>query len=307
MVWMMAVLGLTGCIQVGGQDAGTRLDSGSGPYGDGTWGTMSPAKGQQEPWVLVEHYATATCGVTTSGSLECLPGVQSTALPAGKDFVQVELTGGALGPMGCALRASGEVACFAPEGETRSIVAEAPSMAMTKLAGRDFLLEGQMCGLDVDGHAHCWGDVEEDPPEGEVFVDLDGSDGDFCGLRQDGTVLCWEAFGSHRLEEPPDGVWEQVSVGWRYACVRAEDEVECWGLPPGDTFVPDEKLVTVEAGEWSACGIRDDGSVVCWGEGAWGQNDVPAGAFVDISPAEMTVAGLRDDGWVEIWGGAFGR
>lgn len=67
------------------------------------------------------------------------------------------------------------------------------------------MVEGQMCGLDVGGYVHCWGDVQEPPPTDEVLVDLDGGDGDFCGLRADGSIRCWEAFGSSYLAEPPGG------------------------------------------------------------------------------------------------------
>jgi hypothetical protein len=305
MVWLMVAVGLTGCIQVGGQSDGTtRLDTGKGLDSYGTWGTTGDA-GQVEPWVSVEHFSSATCGITVSGGVDCLhAGLGGTELPEGSDFVQVELAGGWPAPMGCALRASGEAVCFAPEGASQLLVEGVPDVELTQLAGRDFLVEGQMCALDVDGYVHCWGDVQESPPEDEVFVDLDGGDGDFCGLRADGSVRCWEAFGSSYLEEPPEGAWEEVTVGAQYACVRAQEDVECWGRLPGDE-APDEPLTKVEAGEWSVCGIRADDSVGCWGGSGWGQNDVPDGAFQQVSPAEMTVAGLREDGSVEIWGGAF--
>jgi len=302
MVWMGA-LGLTACANgvgegpAGATTTGLDVDSGgSGGQGAGL------AQGQDEPWVSIEHSSLSTCGITEGGEVACLQ-VSASQLPAGDDFVQVELAGGWPG-MGCALRADGEAVCFAPSDASQRLVDEVPAVELTVLAGRDFLVEGQVCGLDADGAVHCWGDVQKPPPEDEVFVDLDGGGGDFCGLREDGSVLCWEAFSGRRLEEPPEGDWETVTVGDEYACVREGTTVECWGRLPGDE-APDEPLVAVEAGEWSVCGLGTDGAARCWGSNGWGQNNVPNQTFQALSPAEMTVAGLRTDGAVEVWGASF--
>jgi len=299
MVWM-GMFGLAACAEgVGGSSIGAAT-TGLGADSGGSGGQGSGlAQGQDEPWVSVEHSALSTCGITEGGRVACLQ-VSAGQLPSGSDFVQVELAGGWPG-MGCALRAGGEAVCFAPGEASQRLVDEVPAVELTVLAGRDFLVEGQICGLDVDGAVHCWGDVQEAPPEDEAFVDLDGGGGDFCGLREDGSVLCWEAFSGRRLEEPPAGAWESVSVGDEYACVREGTTVECWGRLPGGV-APDEALVAVEAGEWSVCGLRTNGTAGCWGSNGWGQNDVPQRTFAEVSPAEMTVAGLRSDGTVGIWG-----
>lgn len=64
----------------------------------------------------------------------------------------------------------------------------------------------------------------------------------------------------------------QLSAGMYYTCgIQLESqEVKCWGraikTPPG-------RFLQLSVGEWHVCGIREDGTPICWGEedkGRWG-------------------------------------
>jgi hypothetical protein len=60
------------------------------------------------------------------------------------------------------------------------------------------------------------------------------------------------------------------------------------------------------AGDTHACGIRDDGTVACWGGGLAGPYDgytvPPPGKFVRLAAGGSHTCGIRIDGEVECWG-----
>ena len=131
------------------------------------------------------------------------------------------------------------------------------------------------------------------PPEGETLAAVSVSETLGCGLREDGSLVCWPDFGDFeriwgdyvddlpRAAPPPEGAFTAVSVGESQACALREDgSPACWALleapedvdaaPPGwdsgTTGRPPEgeRFASVSVGEWQACGLRLDGSPVCW-------------------------------------------
>ena len=67
--------------------------------------------------------------------------------------------------------------------------------------------------------------------------------------------------------DPPDGPFRSVSVGGLTACgVRPDGRVECWGREYKFGGVPpDLKFRSVSVSVAHACGITEDYRVVCWG------------------------------------------
>ena len=78
--------------------------------------------------------------------------------------------------------------------------------------------------------------------------------------------------------------------------------------PAGD---PNSPFIQVSAGLFHSCGLRADGSIVCWGVSgederrveATGLIDSPPGTFSQISAGDLHSCALRRDGTVECWGG----
>ena len=78
--------------------------------------------------------------------------------------------------------------------------------------------------------------------------------------------------------------------------------------PAGD---PNSPFVQVSVGLFHSCGLRADGSIVCWGVSgederrveATGLIDSPPGTFSQISAGDLHSCALRRDGTVECWGG----
>ena len=108
----------------------------------------------------------------------------------------------------------------------------------------------------------------------------------------------------------PLGKFSTVSAGRLHSCgVRADGTVVCWGEnTDGRTDPPEGKFSTVTAGWAHSCGVRADGTVVCWGENTDGRTDPPEGKFSTVTAGWAHSCGVRADGTVACWGyGAGGR
>lgn len=180
------------------------------------------------------------------------------------------------------------------------------------------------CGLDGDGHVHCFGpasaDVVDVPPElvaAELVAVAAGHDYT-CGVRaDDGSLACWgvnpvdPTCGLNPEEpcggqlDPPTGAFVDVSLGDSFygLCARAADgRATCWGGAINDT--PATRFRAVGAGASHACGIvEDDSSIDCWGAGPedpWAAP--PAGRFTAVTAGFNHSCGIDDAGHAVCWG-----
>ncbi len=85
----------------------------------------------------------------------------------------------------------------------------------------------------------------------------------------------------HVWSSPPDGSFESVSVGWIHACgVRPDGSVVCWGYDGhGEASPAAGTFASVSAGTHHTCGVRRDGWISCWGYGGHGQSRPPTGTL----------------------------
>ena len=276
------------------------------------FGQASPPEGER--FIAISAARLHTCALREDGSAACwgslLPhydGGQAAppggdrlqpALPADERFTAISNAGEYV----CALREDGAPVCAGrgaysyyapPEGET-----------LTSISVGDF----QACGLRGDGSPVCWPDdaslswIPNDPnswrgfgvrlslpPQGEKFIAVSVGATLICGLREDGSPLCWPAF------DVAEGS-EAAAQGW--------DSLTELLTPEGELFA------AVSVGAEEACGLRRDGSPVCW----------PAYAFEDGVESETAIAppdekrlvalsnglthacALREDGSPVCWG-----
>ena len=72
-----------------------------------------------------------------------------------------------------------------------------------------------------------------------------------------------------------------MSAGNSHSCgVRADGTVVCWGWgEDGQTHAPEGRFVSVSAGLDHSCAVSADGTVACWGRNTEGQASAPAGQF----------------------------
>ena len=103
---------------------------------------------------------------------------------------------------------------------------------------------------------------------------------------------------------PTASSFDSVSAGSVHTCgLRSDGSVVCWGNDEdGRATPPAATFVSISAGVNHTCGVRSDGSVACWGWDAHGRGTPPAGSFDSVSAGGAHTCGLRSDGSVACWG-----
>ena len=111
--------------------------------------------------------------------------------------------------------------------------------------------------------------------------------------------------GASGPEQPPDGGgFTTVSAGKELSCgLRSDGTVVCWGNNAwGQADAPEGEFSTVSAGYGHSCGLLADETVVCWGANWDGQTDAPDGKFSTVSAGYGHSCGIRTDWTVVCWG-----
>ncbi|MCC6387225.1 MAG: hypothetical protein IT302_07585 [Dehalococcoidia bacterium] len=125
-----------------------------------------------------------------------------------------------------------------------------------------------------------------------------------------------------------------ISAGWDHACaIRGNGTLACWGsneeldCPPwsgspcfthywGQAVAPEGWFVALDAGTFHTCGVREDGTLACWGANEsfscvpfgpctvfdGGQSTPPAGAFRSVSAGYTHSCGVEAAGTIRCWG-----
>ena len=140
-----------------------------------------------------------------------------------------------------------------------------------------------------------------------TFISISSGLNHVCGLRADGSVAC-EGSGEYSQDWPVDTllngqslVAEAISSGYEHTCAVFDDYIACDPLAPErDVPVDDVVLASLSGGAGYTCGLRVDGSPLCWwiggGEPVW-----PEDKFTAISSGGLQACGLRNDQSVICW------
>ena len=113
-----------------------------------------------------------------------------------------------------------------------------------------------------------------------------------------------------------DGVkWPKISASSGFsAAIRSDGTLEIWGSPDkhkGYIYPPQnlKGLVGLFSGSYYTYAITDQGGVVYWGEGAYGQNRIPEGLkdLVSMSLGHFYTIALDSQGKVFAWGWGYGE
>lgn len=98
-----------------------------------------------------------------------------------------------------------------------------------------------------------------------------------------------------------------LSSGIGHTCgLRPDGSAVCWGVNDAGQSSPpgDERFVSLSSGSFHTCGLRVDGSLFCWGADVAGQILPPEGErFLAVSSQYYTTCGLRTDAAIVCWGG----
>jgi|GEM_PF-6496165 len=135
---------------------------------------------------------------------------------------------------------------------------------------------------------------------------------DQCGSRWCGRI--WQAiaatamvaalFAAAAFAGEGSCTFTQVTgLGWHTCGLRPDGSVVCWGWNDYDQATPPGGSFTqVSAGGAHTCGLRSDRSVECWGWNDSGQATPPGGSFTQVSAGYFHTCGLRPDNSVVCWG-----
>jgi len=300
----------------------------------GSTGVVAVAAGWHHSCALRDDGSVFCWGNNDSGQGTPPPGMRFTAISAGWFDT-------------CGVRDNGELACWGQKPELQQV----PLGQFTSVAVSD---GGHACALRTDGQTVCWGPAFNDgqpQPLGQHLA-LSASGDQFCGLRTDYGIECWRPETAAWPQGIPGGPYRAVTVQG-YACglehsgaVRCWDidnygierdarsgvysaisgtcalnelsHADCWGWAQYASYEPGDQLVTLVTGNDHACGIRGDGSLVCWGGNYHGEASPPQqattpvpgegvvpngqGSVLAIVSGEFHACALRSDGTVSCWG-----
>ena len=94
-----------------------------------------------------------------------------------------------------------------------------------------------------------------------------------------------------------------------HAQVDPTTNFRMWGSPMFNRQIgPDDVVVQVAGGQYHTIALLEDGTVVCWGRGDFGQCRVPVGIGTSSNPATQVAAGrshsmaLLENGSLICWG-----
>jgi hypothetical protein len=171
--------------------------------------------------------------------------------------------------------------------------------------------DARACGRVSDGTVRCWGSVgweQVAPPPEVVFQQLSVGDKAACGVLESGELACW-CLGAHDedtiyelCQQVPKGTFVRVETGEYDACAQQEDgTLVCFGA--SDLEPPSQPLVDF-AMRSGACGLREDGEIVCWKRPAFMEGvELPAGPFTELALGAQQVCGLDTAGDMRCVGG----
>ncbi|HJL41759.1 MAG TPA: hypothetical protein RMG48_10695 [Myxococcales bacterium LLY-WYZ-16_1] len=164
-----------------------------------------------------------------------------------------------------------------------------------------------VCGLEGN-RAFCFPRFDPTPDETLEFASIDaGYQRDSCGVLTSGEIRCFEPGGPSTLLGPtiPAGrfVDVQITAGW--ACALAlEGTVECFGGESDlRTLEPNGPYTKIAVGRLTGCGMREDGSLHCWGyDDEFGTARPPDGPYSQFDMGSRSACGVREDGTIACWG-----
>jgi hypothetical protein len=102
----------------------------------------------------------------------------------------------------------------------------------------------------------------------------------------------------------PSGTFTQISAGDYYNCgLKSDGSAVCWGLNKDDqSTVPSGTFTRLSVGGYHSCGLKSDGGAICWGNNSDGQSTAPSDTFTQLSAGGIHTCGLKSDGSAICWG-----
>ena len=214
----------------------------------------------------------------------------------------------------CGVLSGGHALCW---GDNDTNQTEVPSGYFSQIESSSY----SACGLSPGGRVRCWGLTGDSAaPPGERFLSLGTGWGFACGVERSSTtsgpIVC---FGPGVSKRPVvSGSFTQVSAGDEAVCgITTSKSIGCGSLVrlPASTLpdhIPVGRFSSIGVGSdvtapypyrgETACAVRTDGSLACWGNNQFGQTRAPRGRFEQVGVGSEFVCGLRTSGALVCWG-----
>ncbi|MCA9538703.1 MAG: hypothetical protein KC620_07425 [Myxococcales bacterium] len=152
---------------------------------------------------------------------------------------------------------------------------------------------GYACGITDGDAVTCWGAFnqygQQNCPLVGAFSAVAAGPHHACAMRANNDVVCW---GRPERTNAPDDAFASLAprAGYLHACgIRPETErAECWGDADAFLFTPPEnaRFASLSVGYSATCGVRTDGVIDCFGQGASGMLETPT------TPRARLIAGI---------------
>ncbi len=227
----------------------------------------------------------------------------------------------------CAIRIDGTLACWGHNeyGQTNVV---GLTDRYQEVSGGGF----HSCALSEDTNplVTCWGrddSGQASPPFAITsFARISAGSWSTCGIRMmtatldgepvyRGPLICWgESNGSTNIPIDASINYSKLSIGHVHGCALMEyqlpqgNNVHCWGgqVPGGfygEATAPSGYFKQISVDDWHGCGIRNDGSLHCWGYNYYGQAEPPPGnTYVRVSSGREYSCAMRLDDSLVCWG-----
>lgn len=209
----------------------------------------------------------SVCGLQADGSAIC----NRPQAPTDERFVSISSGEWHV----CGLRGDGSVFCW---GENERVQMSPPKDArFTAISSGP----SYTCGLQDNGAAMCWGTHERSdpdsalvvkPPQSEIFTSISSGAWFTCGLQIDGTPVCWGYLNKLAAALQAPACWGDTPPRVD-GTQRGQGDPTCWGLSSSFRSVglpPEAEFISISSGSGSqVCGLRKDGSAICWGSSNW--------------------------------------
>lgn len=253
---------------------------------------------------------------------------QISAAPVGEDISEIA-TGGA--KQGLVIRDDGSLVLWGGVGVSGAVPPLPDSLAAGRYIDAHLSLS-YLFAIRRDHSVMTWGSFlnkglggsPANPPANLRATDIAGGSDHGVALAMDGRLATWGS--GPAAVPPPEDKFSEVAARTIYSiALRKDGTLFGWGNVPTSTpgiyydwvsggwesdgaghfFIPNDRFVTIAAGNRHILALRANGTIAGWGQGPFGETRAPAGIrFTAISGGLGFSIGLDTDGAIHQWGDA---